>query len=305
MRHEKWELLFALAEEQHAAFTAAQSDELGINSHSRARAQAAHLIDRLRPGVWVVLTLIDEWTPMMAIQLQQPRAVAGGRAAAALERFDGVEEIIMDVLVPPNVWLRGSNVHRVSDLVVPEIVVVDGIRCTDEVRTLIDYAALVDDEHVERAMESVFRQDPSKRELLVERATALARHGKVGPARALRVEATLPETRTDSDLETVYWQGLVRYGVPLPQRQYPIGRFFLDHAWADIKLFAELDGYAAHSGREAFIKDRHRQNFVVGQGWSPLRFSDSDVRYYMRRTAMQTRAEVSRRRALLVVSKGV
>jgi very-short-patch-repair endonuclease len=64
-------------------------------------------------------------------------------------------------------------------------------------------------------------------------------------------------------------------------------------------LFVELDGYAGHSSREAFIRDRHRQNDLVGQGWVPLRFSDSDVRYYGRRTARQTDAQVRRRRASL------
>ena len=297
---DKWELLFALAEEQHAAFTTEQASELGVDGHALARARRDRLIDPMRPRVWAVLALIDDWTPMAAVQLVQPRAVAGYRAGAILHRFDGVDEIAMDVLVPPNVRLRGANVHRVEDLVVPEIVVVDGIRCTDLVRTLIDYAAVVDDDTLERAMESVFRRDPAKRGLLVDRATALARPGKSGPSRALRVEAKLPTTRTDSDLETVYWQVLRHYGVELPVRQHPVGRYRLDNAYPDIKLFVELDGYGSHSSRDAFIRDRHRQNDVVGLGWAPLRFTDSDVRYYGRRTAMQTQREVTRRRARLM-----
>src|SRR3954447_26806999 len=184
--------------------------------------------------------------------------------------------------------MRRMAVHHVTDLVVPEIVVVDGIRCTDEVRTLIDYAGVVDDVHVERAMEAVFRRSPEKRALLVDRATALSRPGKVGPARALRVEARLPATRTESDLETVYWQELRRWGVDLPVRQHPVGRYRLDLAYPDIQLFVELDGFGAHGSYEAFVKDRHRQNDVVSRDWVPLRFTDSDVRRFGRRTAMQT-----------------
>lgn len=175
-------MLFALAEEQHGAFTTAQAAELGIDGHALARARRDRLIDRIHSGVHAVLALIDDWTSMAAIQLAQPRAVAGYRAGAKLQRFDGVEVIAMDVLVPPKVWLRGATVHHVTDLVVPEIVVIDGIRCTDEVRTLIDYASLVDDDTLERAMESVFRRAPTARGLLVDRATALARPGKSGPA---------------------------------------------------------------------------------------------------------------------------
>jgi very-short-patch-repair endonuclease len=106
--------------------------------------------------------------------------------------------------------------------------------------------------------------------------------------------------RTDSDLETVYWQLLRDHGVELPVRQHPVGPYLLDDAYPDIKLFVELDGYAHHSSHESFVRDRHRQNAVVALGWSPLRFSDSDVRRFGRRTAMQTRAEIARRRALMM-----
>ena len=309
MRRERWEELLALAEAQHGAFTTQQAAELEVDGAALQRARSDRLVDRARQGVWAVLALIDDWTVMAALQLAQPRAVAGYRAGAELHHFDGLDEVVMDVLVPRNVRLRGPNVHRVDDLVVPEIVVVDGIRCTDEVRTLIDYAALVDDGHVERAMESVFRRDCSKRALLVDRATALARPGKSGPARALRVESRLPEVPTESDLETVYWQGLVRYGVPLPVRQYElrdarggvIARF--DDAYVDIKLFIELDGWSSRKTREAFGHDRRRQNAAVAHDWTPLRFTDSDVRTYMRRTAHITRTEVERRRARLVADR--
>ena len=302
MERQRWQELVALAEDQHAAFTVQQARELGIDSHGLTRARRDRLIDRVRPRVDAVLSLVDDWTVMAALQLAQPGSVAGYRAGAALLALDGLDELVMDVLVPPNVWLRGNNVHRVSDLVVPEILVIDGLRCTDEVRTLIDYASVVDDDHVERAMESVFRRDPAKRALLVDRARALTRPGKSGPTTALRVEAKLPSIRTDSDLETVYWQALRQYGVEMPVRQYPVGRYRLDLAYPPEKLFVELDGYGTHGNRDAFIRDRHRQNALVALGWSPLRFSDSDVRYFGRRTAMQTAGELARRRARLVVS---
>ena len=90
------------------------------------------------------------------------------------------------------------------------------------------------------------------------------------------------------------------HGVPLPERQVPVGPFRLDQAWSDITLFVELDGYASHSDRASFGRDRRRQNWLVGQGWSPLRFTDSDVRRYARRTAWITEREVTRRRGGLV-----
>jgi very-short-patch-repair endonuclease len=292
---EMWNEVWALAEDQHGAFTTTQAEALGADGGWLARQRRDRRIDRIFRGAHGVIGLLDDWTVTAAAQLVQPRAVAGGSAAAKLHGFDGLDEWRPELLVPKN-RVRGLVTRQVSDLVVPEIVVVDGLRCTDPVRTLVDWAAHVDDEHVERAMEFVLRHDPSARARLVDRATALSRPGKSGPARVLRVESRLPERRTESDLETVYWQLLARFGIPLPERQHPVGRFRLDLAWPDLKVFAELDGYGTHSSWEAFVNDRHRQNDVVIDGWVPLRFADSDVRRFPQRTAHKTSQLLERRR---------
>ena len=107
----------------------------------------------------------------------------------------------------------------------------------------------------------------------------------------------------------MYWQGLVEHGVPLPTRQLELrderGRLIarLDLGYADVRLFVELDGYASHSDRRSFGHDRRRQNAAVALDWVPLRFTDSDVRHFMRRTAHITRTEVERRRSRLVTDR--
>lgn len=305
MRHDRWELLFALAEEQHGAFTTAQATELGIDSASLGRARRDRLIDTVRPTVHAVMTLLDDWTPVAAVQLAQSRAIAGHRAAAVLHRFDGIETFAMDLLVPRNVWLRGPTVFRVSDLVVPEIVTIDGIRCTDEIRTLSDLGRVVDDAALERAVESYLRRPGSSEARLRERAEALARPGKSGPRALLRVLDGRPDIPTESDLETMYWQGLRAHGVDLPVRQHPVGRFRLDLAYVPERVFVELDGWGAHGSRAAFGADRRRQNEVVLDGWVPLRFTHSDVTMYMPRTARITETMLRRRRAQLVVPRAV
>jgi len=46
-----------------------------------------------------------------------------------------------------------------------------------------------------------------------------------------------------------------------------------DAAIPKLKLIMEIDGYTIHGNREAFEKDRHRQNDLVKAGWTVLRFT--------------------------------
>lgn len=53
--------------------------------------------------------------------------------------------------------------------------------------------------------------------------------------------------------------------------------FYLDIAFPGSRLVVELDGYRFHSGREAFERDRIRQNLLVAAGWRVLRFTSRTV----------------------------
>ena len=106
----------------------------------------------------------------------------------------------------------------------------------------------------------------------------------MGPATLrLLLEQRRPEgPPTESELETRYLQVLRAHGVPEPVRQHKVfhkGRFLgrLDLAYPPEKVFVELDGWAFHGTRDAFQRDRARQNDMVVAGWSPLRFTWYDV----------------------------
>ncbi|GAA1736599.1 type IV toxin-antitoxin system AbiEi family antitoxin domain-containing protein [Luedemannella helvata] len=50
-----------------------------------------------------------------------------------------------------------------------------------------------------------------------------------------------------------------------------------DLVFAEVKLVVELDGWAYHSARADFERDRSRQNRLVAAGWTVLRFTWRDV----------------------------
>ncbi len=54
--------------------------------------------------------------------------------------------------------------------------------------------------------------------------------------------------------------------------------FYLDIALPQLRVGVELDGYQFHSGRDAFERDRVKQNLLVLDGWRLLRFTSNSVR---------------------------
>jgi very-short-patch-repair endonuclease len=87
----------------------------------------------------------------------------------------------------------------------------------------------------------------------------------------------LADARPDGLLEPRFARLVRRFGLPEPVFQHPVGSYRVDFAWPAVLLAAEVDGYAAHGGRHQFQRDRDRQNALVAQGWTVLRFTWADV----------------------------
>ena len=154
---------------------------------------------------------------------------------------------------------------------------------TTAARTLIDLGSVVDDDTLERALESALRDDRTSLRQLHRRLEALSRRGRPGLARVRRVLGRrVGGGPSDSELETRFVRLLRRARMPLPVRQHEVrlgGRLLAraDLAYPEARLLIELDGWSAHGTRAAFHADRRRQNSMVMAGWTLLRFTWADV----------------------------
>jgi very-short-patch-repair endonuclease len=73
-------------------------------------------------------------------------------------------------------------------------------------------------------------------------------------------------------------------GLPAPVLQYEVvgvdgTRWRLDFAWPDLRVAAEYDGVAWHSGPDAFFRDRRRYSELQELGWTIVSVVAEDVRY--------------------------
>ena len=205
------------------------------------------------------------------------------RAAAALWRLDGVPAGAVELSLPRGRSYDRVDIHRVSDLRPVDVTTVDGLPVTTAARTLVDLGAVVDDDTLERALDSALRDRRTSLRQVNQRLEALSGGGRPGLARLRRVlDRRLEEGTSDSELETRCVQLLRRSGLAAPVRQHEVwvGGTLLartDLAYPRQRLLIELDGWRAHGTRRAFLADRRRQNSLVLAGWTLLRFTWADV----------------------------
>jgi very-short-patch-repair endonuclease len=192
-------------------------------------------------------------------------AVISHLTAAAVLRFDGIRGPALHVTVPRSArsgvnTKRGFALHSTTRLSLIDRVTVDGIPCTSGARTLIDIAALVDDEALEIAFESARRMRLTSVDHLARRFLELGGRGKAGSARVCRLleRQRVDDRPLESPLEVKVWRLLRDRRIPLPERQVAIGDYRVDMLWPEHRVILECDGFEAHAGHLRWKRDRRR-----------------------------------------------
>jgi very-short-patch-repair endonuclease len=219
--------------------------------------------------------------------------------AALLLRLDSVKFDRLHLTLPKTFGRRASGfvVHRMASLPRGDVVTVDGIRCTSATRTIIDCAALLDDELLEAAFEQARRMGLTSVVALARRADELCGRGRPGSARLERLLGVqrIGERGLESRLEVKLARLLRRSALPAPVRQHPVGRYRLDFAWPAFRVACECDGFEHHGARLAWKRDRGRLAAIEAARWRVVQVTWDDVT----REAAQTldRLALSLRRA--------
>jgi very-short-patch-repair endonuclease len=274
------EALAGVARRQYALFTVVQAMEVGLSRRQVEAGERLGRWERLYRGVYRMggAPVGDEQRLLAAVLAVGLDAVASHRAAAWVWRL--VDDLRIEVTAP-----RRSRVPGVTTHVRPtgcRAVVRRGIPCTDPLRTVLDLAATGDEVLVAGALDRGIADG-----LFTAAAVRAALERTAGKGvRGAGVLRRVLARRLDADgervsaLESAMDRLVVRFGVPRPVRQHPVGGtpYRLDYAWPDRLLAVEVDGYGPHSSREAFQSDRARQNALVLAGWTVLRFTWADVR---------------------------
>jgi hypothetical protein len=262
---------------------------------TRSAAYSAGLNDRHLHAVGVERLSRDTYVPsavaadlqhrVAAVLLTAPAgAVVSHRTAAA---FWGLQVPLQDPgAAPVDLVLPASSraenrddrrVHRV-ELADDEVVQRNGVPVTSAARTWRDLAGVLDPAAL-LAVTDQLLAGHCRREDLEEQLRRRPR-GR-GCARARQV-LQVADARAESPMESVLRWVLYVAGIPAPVLQYEVrdagGRLLgrADLAWPDRRVLVEFDG-DVHRERDVFVKDLRRQNALVADGWTVLRFTSADV----------------------------
>ena len=228
--------------------------------------------------------------------------IASGAFAGTLLGLDAMCLQAPDVTLAPTASNSRSRVRR-RELPDDRIIVVDGIRCTDGLQTLIDLAASLSDAEWEQALESALRQKLVTVDDLWAALPELGRSRTPGTRRIRRVLSLRPEGAppTESYLETLAVQIARKAGLPTLTRQYEVkniwGQFVArtDLCEPDVGFFFELDGQQ-HRGQPVY--DARRETAIVAaKGWLPGRFTYTECTRYPVSTGRRMREIEAQARA--------
>lgn len=227
------------------------------------------------PEVTVVLT------PAEALAKAGPRAVLSHRTAARLLGIELLEpgpEQLTVMRDRSRLSIPGWLVAR-ADVPLADREIVDGLPCTGALRTVADLCRALPFEDAVVAADSAVRLRPAEADALGVRLSA-AWGRRAASARAVAAALDpLAGSVLESLLRLVLWEAGLQ-----PVSQHVIndrrGAFVarVDFCWPQQRLIVEADGFAFHSDRAAYRRDRDRLNQLERLGWRVLRFTWEDVR---------------------------
>lgn len=259
-----------LARRQHGVVSLEELRAAGLSRDAIRHRVARGQLTRLHSGVYLVGPLTDPLTePFAAVLACGPTAVLSHRAAAHLhgltkERLGPIHATVSAGRPRP----KGVVVHR-SPVAPDERCERDAIPLTTIERTLVDIAGQASRRELERLVEQAVVLRLTSEEALAE---AAAEHRRAARLRSVLDTLTSPSL-TRSEAESRLLELVRQANLPAPVTNTRIGRWEVDAYWPRQRLVVEVDGYAFHSNRRAFERDRLKDGELLLRGLRVLRIT--------------------------------
>lgn len=277
---------------QHGVVSRKQLLGMGVPARAIKWRVERHRLHVVRRGVYALaadLTLHGHW--MAAVLSCGRGAVLSDLSAAQLWRM-----VRGSVAAPPSLPVsepprpihvsvpsrsggtrRDLTLHRRPTLDSKQVTRRQGIPVTTPIATLVDIAANLDHDGIERAINEADKRNLTDPESL---RAALDGFPKRPGLAALKDVLDGPTfTLTDSQLERRFLPIVRKAGLPMPETQTEVNGFRVDFFWPELGLVVETDGLTYHRTPAEQARDRVRDQVHTAAGLTSLRFTRSQVRF--------------------------
>ena len=279
------------------ALDAFMASHHGVITHDRAVALGAtrsHVQTLLTAGAWEMLNRgvyraaaaprTAEQELLAAVWRAGQHGMASHRSAAWLWRLWSAPPRVPEISVPysQSPQPKGTRVHRSTDLIGAPISARRGIAVTDPLRTVIDTVGVLSHDGgtliVDRAIELKL--------VTVDGLLAtLERYGRRGRRGAGKLRTILEERgvsapgRAPTVLESRMARIARMMDAPPPIAEYPVagGLYYLDFAWPEIRVAAEVDGWQFHSSYPNWKRGIRRDRWCDAHDWLAPHFDYDEV----------------------------
>jgi G:T-mismatch repair DNA endonuclease (very short patch repair protein) len=141
------------------------------------------------------------------------------------------------------------------------------IRTTTPARALVELAAYLPTRDLERA----FDEAVVGRIVTGDAVREAQRRAPWHAGSPVLTAITSVEGATRSEAERRFRILIGKSGLPLPAVNARLGGYEVDFLWRERRLIVEVDGYAFHSSRAAFERDRRRDAHLQSLGYRVMR----------------------------------
>lgn len=293
--------LAELARRQHGVVSFSQLQELGFSKGYIARAEGAGRLQRVHWGVYAVghAALSDHGRATAALLVFPGTAVLSHNSAGWLWGLlpTAPQEAEVTVAARGN-KRRGLQVHRVWALPDEERTTYEGLPVTSMARTLVDLAGTSSPRGLSRLVDRARRRgklDIAAIDRVLER-----RHRGFVTERlqeALRLYRQPVFDRARSEL--LFLDAIHDAGLPAPRINTWEEGCEIDAYWEAERFAVEVDGWETHGSREAFEKDRLRQEDLKLAGIDSIRIAARRIEQEPRVVAKRLKLLLTRRRTEL------
>jgi very-short-patch-repair endonuclease len=289
------ERVVAIAGRRHGVISSSELARAGLSRRAVSHRVGRGWLHRMHRGVYLVGPLEAPLSRAAgAVLAIGEGAVLSHHSAAAAWELLAPRAGPIAVTLPARDARRrpGIELHRVSRLHSTDIRRHRAVPVTSPARTLLDLGSTLPQRQLDRAVEEAQVQRRVSLHSLDEQFARYPGHrGAAALRRAMKLDPAF--TRREAERRLL---NLIRAArLPAPQVNTTLDGYEVDFLWSAQRLVVETDGYAFHSSRSAFERDRRRDRHLQAKGYAVLRITWRELKDEPEAVVAELAAALTRR----------